>query len=40
MLKKTYTSPEIDAVVIAESDILSGSDVIIDGSDLFDETQN
>jgi len=37
MPKKTYTSPEIDAVVIAESDILSGSDVLINGEDLFGE---
>lgn len=36
-MKKNYTSPEINLTSITSADILNGSDVIIDGSSLFDE---
>ncbi len=34
-MKKNYITPEIQTVEITAVDILAGSDVIIDGSDLF-----
>ena len=34
---KKYTSPEIVLTSVSVKDILSGSDVLIDGSSLFDE---
>lgn len=34
-MKKNYITPEIQTVEISSVDILAGSDVIIDGSDLF-----
>ncbi len=39
---KKYLTPSIEKVVLTEKDILTGSDVLIDGSDLFgtDETQD
>jgi len=40
MSKNRYISPEIEAVNITKTDILTGSDVIIDGSGLFDDTQD
>ena len=36
-MKKNYKAPEVNMTVIANSDILAGSDVLIDGSDLFGE---
>lgn len=36
---KKYTKPELEAVAVTESDILNGSDVLIDGSGLFGEDQ-
>lgn len=37
MEKKQYTCPELHTLAMSEKDILSGSDVLIDGSDLFGE---
>ena len=37
-MKKNYTSPELNMTVITNSDILNQSDVLIDGSDLFGDT--
>ena len=34
---KKYTTPEISLTQFTESDILNESDVLIDGSGLFDE---
>jgi len=39
MLKKEYETPLALLVIISKSDILSGSDVLIDGSGLFDDEQ-
>ena len=36
---KKYISPEIKLIEITQNDILVGSDVLIDGSGLFDEQQ-
>lgn len=36
-MKKNYTTPEIEAVKLAKEDILNGSDVLINGEDLFKE---
>lgn len=38
-MKKTYNAPEIQAVELTNADILNGSDVLINGSELFDEAQ-
>ncbi len=35
MKKNYYTSPKIEAVKLSTEDILNGSDVLVDGSDLF-----
>ena len=35
-MKKQYISPVIEEIKIPQSDILSGSDVLIDASDLWD----
>ena len=35
MNKMAYTKPEFEAVELTKQDILNGSDVLIDGSDLF-----
>jgi len=32
---KKYVSPTLDAVILAHEDILAGSDVLINGEDLF-----
>ena len=34
---KKYVSPEISLTQFTESDILNGSDVLIDGKSLFEE---
>ena len=39
MQKKKYVNPEITAVALTQGDILSGSDVLINGEDLFGEPQ-
>lgn len=39
-MKKTYTTPELGVCTLSQNDILSGSDVLIDGSGLFDEANN
>lgn len=39
-MKKNYISPELEALKLAKEDILSGSDVLIDGSDLFGTGEN
>lgn len=36
-MKKNYTTPEINLTALTNADILNGSDVLIDGSSLFDE---
>ena len=36
-MKKEYTNPKIDFIPVSMVDILSNSDVLIDGSELFDE---
>ncbi len=36
---KKYVKPEIEMTVLTNADILNGSDVLIDGSDLFDTTE-
>ena len=36
-MKKNYTSPEINLTALTNADILNGSDVLIDGSELFGE---
>ena len=36
-MKKNYKSPEINLTALTDADILNGSDVLIDGSDLFGE---
>jgi len=36
-MKKEYTNPKIDFISVSMKDILSNSDVLIDGSELFDE---
>lgn len=38
--KKKYLSPQVETVLLTIEDILNGSDVLIDGSELFGETQN
>ena len=35
-MKNSYSKPEIQLVVISLNDLLNGSDVLIDGSDLFE----
>ena len=37
VMKKNYTTPEINLTALSNADILNGSDVLIDGSSLFDE---
>ena len=37
-MKKNYISPEINTTLLTNADILNGSDVIIDGSGLFGDT--
>ncbi len=37
MAEKNYETPTLSITKISEKDILSGSDVLIDGSGLFDE---
>ena len=37
MKKKNYISPDLNVNMISEKDILAGSDVLIDGSQLFEE---
>ena len=39
-MKNKYTSPILNINLISEKDILLGSDVLIDGSQLFEETEN
>lgn len=34
---KKYTTPQIDFTAITQKDILAQSDVLIDGSELFEE---
>ena len=34
-MKKNYISPEINTTALTSADILNGSDVLIDGSELF-----
>lgn len=36
-MKKQYTAPVIEEIKISRSDILSGSDVLIDGSELWSD---
>ena len=36
-MKKNYTAPEFNLTALTSADILNGSDVLIDGSDLFGE---
>ncbi len=38
-MKKKYTAPEITTTALTNADILNGSDVLIDGSSLFDDAQ-
>ena len=35
MMKREYIKPEIEKIAITNTDILNGSDVLVDGSDLF-----
>lgn len=35
-MKNAYTKPDIQLVVISPVDLLNGSDVLIDGSELFE----
>ena len=37
MQKMKYVNPEMFCVVLTKADILSGSDVLINGEDLFGE---
>ncbi len=37
-MKKEYTNPKIDFIPVSMEDILSGSEVLIDGSVLFPES--
>ena len=37
MTKFNYVKPEVQLVALSEKDILAGSDVLIDGSTLFEE---
>lgn len=39
-MKKNYISPELEALKLTKEDILSQSDVLIDGSDLFGTGEN
>lgn len=39
MTKKQYTRPEMDTVKLSTEDILNVSDVLIDGSSLFETAQ-
>ena len=39
-MKNKYTSPILNITLISEKDILLVSDVLIDGSQLFEETEN
>lgn len=39
-MKNKYIPPEIGVILLANSDILNGSDVIIDGSSLFNDEEN
>ena len=34
-MKKNYISPEINTTALTNADILNGSDLLIDGSELF-----
>lgn len=36
---KKYTAPMLEIAILTNSDILNGSDVLIDGSDLFGTEQ-
>ena len=38
MTKFNYVKPEVQLVALTEKDILAGSDVLIDGKSLFEET--
>ncbi len=38
-MKQSYLAPELEVVKLAKEDILNGSDVLIDGSDLFGTTE-
>ena len=37
-MKKKYTSPDLELTSLSREDILNGSDVLVDGSDLFGTT--
>ena len=39
-MKQTYLAPELEVTKISREDILAGSDVLIDGSDLFTTTED
>ena len=36
-MKKNYTTPELEVTKLLTEDILTGSDVLIDGGDLWEE---
>ena len=40
MNKKHYSAPTLEATLISQSDILAQSDVLIDGSDLFADSED
>ena len=37
VMKLIYSKPEIQVICVSQTDILAKSDVLIDGSDLFEE---
>lgn len=39
-MKNKYIPPELGVILLTNSDILNGSDVIIDGSSLFNDEEN
>lgn len=39
-MKNVYITPEVSVCTLSKNDILNGSDVIIDGSGLFDEAND
>lgn len=39
MVKNTYQTPTLNITVMSQSDVLASSDVLIDGSGLFDDRQ-
>ena len=37
-MKKNYIAPELNTQLLSSADVLNGSDVLIDASDLFGES--